>query len=111
VKLLIEVTPELREILDRCRAIGKVKGMYLIHKTKGQFFTDSGIHSAWARACRRAGVENAHIHDLKAKALTDIDDADEAQKLGGHSRPEMTAHYRKAREVTRVKPAPGRAKS
>lgn len=63
------------------------------------------MYSAWRDACERGGVRDANIHDLKAKALTDIEDEKEAQKLGGHSTAQMTARYRKAKEITRVKPA------
>ena len=107
VKLLIEWTPTLKACVDRCKAYGKVKSLHVVRTLDGSPFTYSGIESAWKRACERAGIEDAHIHDLKAKSLTDTDDVHEAQKRGGHATEQQTAHYRKARLVTRVKPVSG----
>lgn len=107
VKMLVEMTPDLAGIIDRCRNFGKVKGMTVIHTLDGQPYTYSGIQSAWRRACARAKVK-AHIHDIRAKALTDIAEAKDAQKLAGHATEGMTAHYRKARSVEKVKPVPAK---
>jgi integrase len=104
VKMQVRMTPELSAIIERCRAIGKIKGMHVIHTLQGQPYTYSGIQSAWKRACARQGIQDAHIHDLRAKALTDIADARKAQALAGHATEGMTAHYRKARLVTVVDP-------
>lgn len=99
VRMLIEMTPKLTEILDRCGRGSE----YVIHRQDGGQITYTGIHSAWRRACLRAKVKNAHIHDLRAKALTDLPDAKHAQTLAGHATESMTSHYRKARMVTKVK--------
>jgi len=39
----------------------------------GQPMTYSGAGSAWKRAVKRANVQAAHFHYLKAKVLTDVD--------------------------------------
>ncbi|MGF6874182.1 tyrosine-type recombinase/integrase [Paraburkholderia sp. MM5477-R1] len=125
VRLLIEMTPDLRETLDAAKA-GKVKGIGPVICTQaGSRFTYSGARSAWKRACQRARESYArkckedsteasaiylrgmHFHDLRAKALTDkqrVAGAEAAQALAGHTTAEMTAHYTKSREVERVKP-------
>lgn len=108
VKLLVTWTPELRDVIERTRAYGKVKGLHVLRRLDGKPFTYSGVQSAWKRACARVGIEDAHIHDLKAKSLTDTEDESEAQKRGGHATPAQTAHYRKARLVTKVKPVSAR---
>ena len=102
VRLLIEMSPILSEILDRC---GRAKLGPVIHRQDGKPFTYSGLQTAWRRARDRAKLHNAHIHDLRAKALTDMEHAKEAQALAGHATEGMTAHYRKARTVTKVKAA------
>lgn len=107
VKLVVTWTPKLREIVDACKAYGSIKGLHLVRRLDGKPLSYSGFHSAWSRACARAGVEDAHIHDLKAKSLTDTEDVREAQKRGGHATESQTAHYRKSRTVTRVKPVSG----
>ncbi|MCA8482075.1 tyrosine-type recombinase/integrase [Burkholderia multivorans] len=127
VRLLIEMTPDLRETLDRARG-GKVTaiGPVICTHTGGRF-TYIGAYSAWKRACERArstyekecakkGIEpnplyltGMHFHDLRAKALTDLKrqrGAAAAQSLAGHTTESMTAHYTKAREVERVQPVP-----
>jgi integrase len=105
VRLLVSMSPDLQEVLDRARGFGTVKGMTIIHGLDGRKYTYSGAYSAWRRACMRAKVKNAHIHDLRAKALTDAKAQGlDAQKLAGHATESMTAHYTKARTVEVVQP-------
>jgi len=125
VRLLIEMTADLKATLESAKA-GKVKAIGPVICTQaGGRFTYSGAQTAWKRACQRARqryekrcVESGetpdprhllgmHFHDLRAKALTDKrrqEGAAAAQALAGHTTPEMTAHYTKAREVERVAP-------
>lgn len=131
VRLLVEMTPDLRATLDAAKA-GKVKAIGPVICTQaGGRFTYSGAQTAWKRACRRARenyetqckksqppvppdsrfLRDMHFHDLRAKALTDqkrLRGAAAAQALGGHTTEGMTAHYTKAREVERVLPVPMR---
>lgn len=96
-------TPEIDAVLERARTFGKVKGTTVIHNLKGQPYTKSGIVTAWRRACARAGVADAHFHDLRGKAQTDA-------KRGGytmeqirdgatHASEETTRGYIKLRET------------
>ncbi|ACR29189.1 tyrosine-type recombinase/integrase [Burkholderia glumae] len=132
VRLLIQLTPDLRATLDAAKA-GKVKAIGPIICTQdGARYTYSGAQTAWKRAIKRArksyegecaakGTEpdprflvGMHFHDLRAKALTDkqrLEGARAAQALAGHTTAEMTAHYTKAREVERVTPVPMRRTS
>lgn len=127
VRLLIEMTPELKDTLDLARG-GKVTAIGPVICThKGSRFTYIGAYSGWKRGCQRArkvyedgcnekGIApdpkyliGLHFHDLRAKALTDLKrlkGAATAQALAGHTTEGMTAHYTKAREVERVSPVP-----
>jgi integrase len=127
VRLLIQMTPDLRATLDAAKA-GKVKAIGPVICTQdGARYTYSGAQTAWKRACLRARtryeeackkdglpideqfLRRMHFHDLRAKALTDkgrLEGAEAAQALAGHTTAEMTAHYTKAREVERVTPVP-----
>jgi integrase len=61
-----------------------------------QQFTYSGASTAWKRAVKRAGIKGVHFHDLKAKAITDVDETrgiGQAQTMGGHSTQTQTADY------------------
>nr|WP_244133290.1 tyrosine-type recombinase/integrase [Burkholderia gladioli] len=127
VRLLIEMTPDLRETLDRVRG-GRITaiGPVICTHASGRF-TYIGAYSGWKRACERArsayeqdceekGISSnplyligIHFHDLRAKALTDLKrqrGAAAAQSLAGHTTESMTVHYTKSREVERVQPVP-----
>lgn len=57
------------------------------------------LHEQWARACRLAGVTDAHIHDIRAKSATDTkQDGNDPQALLGHASEAMTARYLRLRE-------------
>jgi len=127
VRLLIEMTPDLRATLEDAKR-GKVKAIGpVICTSSGGRYTYIGAQSAWRRAierarlaydkgCQEAGnpadpqyLRGIHFHDLRAKALTDkrrLEGADAAQALAGHTTAQMTAHYTKSREVERVSPVP-----
>lgn len=95
-------SPEIDAVLERARGIGKVKGLTVIHTLKGGTYTKSGLYTAWSRACERAKVENAHFHDLRAKAQTDAKKRgytmEHIQDGAGHASVTTTEGYIKLRE-------------
>ena len=97
VKVLIEWTPKLRDVVERLRILKRADITRWMFTTQGaQKFTYSGASTAWKRAVKRAGARGVTFHDLKAKALTDVDDLrgmNDAQKMGGHSTQTQTADY------------------
>lgn len=105
VSVEIPITPPVREALDRARQLGAAKSAYVIHTGHGLPYTANGIRSAWRRACTRAGVKNATLKDIRAKAATD------AKKLGytrkeisiglAHTGERMTEHYLRGRDAER----------
>lgn len=115
VRILIEWTPRLRALVDRLKNPPPIPGekekakpvsaRFVFTKLDGQPYTYFGASTAWIRARKRAGVKNAHFHDLRAKALTDLDERSgigHAQRMGGHSTQAQTADYvrqKKARKV------------
>jgi integrase len=102
-KILIPVTPGIREVLERARAIGKVKGTTVIHNLAGAGYSKDGIEAAWQRACERAGVKDAHFRELRAKALSDAQrrgvDLARLQDAAGHNSVTTTEGYLRGREV------------
>jgi len=96
-KVLIEWTPKLRNVVARLKVLKRRDiTRWIFTKQNGQQFTYSGASTAWKRAVARAGVKGVHFHDLKAKALTDVDETRgimDAQKMGGHSTQTQTADY------------------
>jgi len=111
-KVLVPRSAALNDVLERAREFAPpftrkearegrkradVKSIYVVHTLEGGMYTMSGIRSAWQRACRRAGVENATIKDLRAKALTDAKRAgyslEQLQVVAAHSTIGTTEGY------------------
>ncbi len=103
-RLLVEMTPELAEVVREARGLSKVAGVHLF-SDKGKRYDYHRIRRHWLAACRKAKVEDANIHDLRRKAITDADMAGEdAQKLAGHTSRAMTERYLQLLRTDRVKP-------
>lgn len=116
----LRVSPRLRDAIDRLLAHKRAVAARLIERTgrapvspalivsrDGQRAGQSGISSAWDRACERAGVEGARIHDIKAKAVTDIErrrGMRAARVLAQHSTEQQTASYVRARAAEIIDP-------
>jgi len=105
-KLLVKMTPELQEVIDRTRKLhDKVKGLTLFHGRGGKPYSYFGISAMFRRALAKTEVKDFHIHDIRAKSLTDAKNQGlDAQKLAGHKSSAMTDHYVKARMVEQVDP-------
>lgn len=108
-KVVVPRTPAIDDALERARtftpaskkkARAQVKSVYVIHTIGGSPYTMSGIRSAWVRACKRAGVTNATIKDLRPKALTDAERAgyriEELKTAAAHTSVTTTEGYLKA---------------
>lgn len=115
VRILIEWTPKLRTLVDRLKNPPPIPGekpkakpvssRWVFTTLKGQPYTYDGASTAWTRARDRAGVKNAHFHDIRAKALTDLETRGgirHAQKMGGHSTESQTADYVRQKQAIRV---------
>lgn len=59
------------------------------------------------RAAAKAGVENAHLHDLRAKSITDAKKQGlDPQALAGHTTEAQTIRYIRDRETSSVVEGP-----
>lgn len=95
-KVVIEWTPRLQALVDRIKAFKKRNIRYVFTTQEGQPYTYSGASSAWKRAVKRSGVRGVTFHDLRAKALTDVDGErgiGHAQTMGAHSTQSQTSDY------------------
>jgi integrase len=109
-RLLIRWSPDLRAVVDGARGrlperkIVRIDAPgYLLAQRTGRIRSYGGVRDLWRRACLRAGVADAHLHDLRAKSLTDADrQGIDAQHLAGHSTQAMTARYLRDRTPTPV---------
>lgn len=101
-KLMVGMGPELAEVIEQAKSLhNKVRGMTLFHGRGGKQYTYFGVSAMFRRACQSAGVADFHLHDIRAKALTDLDrQGGDAQTLGGHGNRSTTEGYIKARDVS-----------
>lgn len=102
-RLLVESTPELEQLVKDARALNIVTGLYLFTKSASYPHCYATVRSHWVKACDMAGVNDARIHDIRAKAITDADaEGIDAQKLAGHATKAMTERYLRLMRTDRV---------
>jgi len=113
MKLRIEVTGELKAVIERIRARKagyKVVSTALIVNENGQRMTLDTLQRRFREARRAAGVPDGdfQFRDLRAKAGTDKTDSTgdirQAQKQLGHTSVAMTEHYVRNGRGEKVKP-------
>lgn len=104
--LVIRWSPELRDAVEQAKNLsGNVKGFLLLASGKGQAFARSTVNYQWTKARKAAGVEDARIHDIRAKSATDAKAAGQDSKsLLGHKSDSSHARYMRAKEVPVVEP-------
>lgn len=105
-KVMISMTPDLKSVVARAKALPrKVRGLTLVCNRSGRHVDYPTVKDAWAKARKAAGVEDARIHDLRAKAITDAKrQGKDAQKLSGHTNANMTERYIRLRDHTVAEP-------
>jgi integrase len=107
-KLLVAWTPELRAVVERTKGLGgNIRALTLFYTRRGGVPAYTTVRDQWDAACKAAGVEGAHIHDIRAKSLTDAKRQGlNPTALAGHTSAAMTERYIRARE-TPVVQGPG----
>jgi integrase len=101
-KLRISVVGSLAEVIDRILSRKlKVTSLNLVVNEKGEPLTYHALRFRFEAARKAAGV-NFQFRDLRAKAASDIEDAQRAKKLLGHASQTMTEHYIRSRLGERV---------
>lgn len=90
-ELILGWDAELRDIVERAKQLRgrKVGTLTLFVNRNGKTPDYRSTHLQWQTACERAGVEDAHIHDLRAMAITEM------KKQGGDSKA-FSAHKSEA---------------
>jgi integrase len=102
------VDDEIERILAEARAIqGRVVSMFIICRTDGKPY-DRDTVSLWFReAAAAAGIEDAQLRDIRAKAITDKEEAEgmkAAQDFAGHTDDKTTEIYVRSKRVVKVTP-------
>ncbi len=94
VKICVEWSDALREVVETLKSMKRpFASMHLITSEDGNRLSESGWKTAWQRTMNRAvaaGVQRFHFHDLRAKAITDMELAGgNAQTITGHASRQM----------------------
>lgn len=99
--LLLSWSPDLRAAVERARKLnGNLRALTLLHNRRGKTPDYSTTKIQWNKAREKAGVKDAHIHDLRAKSLTDAKQQGfNPQTLAGHTSEAMTDRYIRLRET------------
>ncbi len=97
---------DLRDAIGQARALNRsVKGFHLFHTRQGKPFSYWTIRTLWGRATAAAGVEDAHIHDIRAKAATDAKaQGIDSKALLGHTTETSHNRYLRSKEIPTVRP-------
>jgi len=112
-KLRMEVTGELKSVIDRIRArkaAYKVVTTALVVNEKGGRLTLRALQLRFGDAREKAGIkpDDFQFRDLRAKAATDKTDSTgdirQAQRQLGHESVSMTEHYVRKRRGEKVGP-------
>jgi integrase len=101
VPLLVRWNPDLRGAVERAKALhGNVKALTLFHSRRGDPLSYYTVRDQWDEACKRAGINDAHLHDLRAKGITDAKrQGKDPQRLAGHTSEAMTRRYLRGKEI------------
>jgi integrase len=118
-KLRIEITGALEDLIVRIKArkakIEGVRSLALICNEGGQPLLKSAMRYRFDKARDAAAsatkdeaqavrLRSIQFRDLRAKAASDMEALDKAQKLLGHSSRDMTEHYVRKRRGEKVGP-------
>lgn len=103
-KRTVKWNRELRAVVERAKALnGNISALTLLHTRQGKPLIYSTVRSQWLAACSAAGVEDAHLHDLRAVAATKAkQQGKNATTLLAHTTPQQTERYLRGKEEVLV---------
>lgn len=105
-ELVVSWTPELREVVERAKALsGPVAGLTLLASRGGRPLDYRNTWGEFKLAAERAGVENVRPHDLRALAATEAHAQGlDATALLGHKSARTTEVYLRDKTPKTVTP-------
>lgn len=106
-RLAWERSDSLDTILARAKAIqARVASMHVLCDRRGRPWRTGTLRDHWDAAVKAAGIEDAHFHDLRARAGSEIEKLygrEAAQHFLGHKSPTTTDGYLRDKRVHVVK--------
>lgn len=106
-RLGVAITGRLAVVIERCKAraaAARVPSLYLLTTEDGAPYNAWTLMAHVRAAAKAAGVPDAQMRDMRAKAATDLDDLAKAQALLGHRNRAMTEEYVRERRGKVVEP-------
>lgn len=105
-RLVVAMSDDLAELVAFAKTLPRSKACNTLFCARtGRPVVYESVKDAFRKACQKAGVSGATIHDLRAKSLTDTDNqGNDAQKLGGHADARMTQRYLRLRQIDVAQP-------
>lgn len=93
-------------LLARAKALqDRVASLCVLCDRRGHPWKPNTLRDHWNDACARAGVQNAHFHDLRAAGGTEVDRrGGDAQAFLGHADAKTTKLYLRGKRVNVVAP-------
>lgn len=103
-KRVVKWNTELRSVVDRAKTLnGNLTALTLLHNRHGKPLVYQTIREQWSHACKAAGVEDAHLHDLRAVAATTAKaQGKNPTELLAHATAQQTERYLRGREEVLV---------
>lgn len=112
-QLIIRWTAELREAVERAKALPhRIGSVFLFSTRNGRPPSYRTVYDQWRAACNRAGVTDTDLRDIRAMSATQAEQQGiDPTALLGHTSPAMTRRYLRDRTVPVVDgPSFGRQK-
>lgn len=105
-KVLVRWTPELREVVERAKALyGNIVALTLLHNRRGKPPDYSTVKIQWDKARKAAGVQDVQLRDLRAVAATWAKrQGKDATLLLGHATAQTTRRYLRDRDYQPADP-------
>lgn len=103
--IIVRWSPGLRAAVDRARLIqGMVRSLFLLpSRMRGKAPDYGSVRDQWDQACKAAGVDDLHLHDLRAMAATQAEEEGKnPTQLLGHTSPQQTRRYLRGRKAKLV---------
>lgn len=105
-RMIVQWSLDLEAAVARAKTLhASLRGMTLLHTRHGKPFSYNTVRTLWDRATASAGVEDAHLHDLRAKAATDAKkQGKDSKALLGHASESSHLRYLRSRETAVAAP-------